>query len=791
MATFVFLRANSPNVAAGETLVRTTGHTVDGKGAADYVYDQNAADNTLTTFTASDGRRFRLAEIVRTPYMFGCTGATDGSDTAGLQAFFDDARSYGNICRYDWSGEWHINQTIEVALPFSDAAGARTTFICGRLRVLPRGTSAPLEYVMDVAAPNSNWIGTLAINPSGSLDYGLAWNARRYVNGLRRRLCTQSSWGDIKIDDTRRHLVVDDTFAQSFTLRANTPHQTSYTFTTNIGMRTRSITGRWHGSTFITSPGDCLAPSVSGNAHGGVYLDRFETQAQGAAALQVSGTIGGATLTAGNQISINGTIVTLTGTTPASLAGDINNANIANVQATIAYVGGDPTLYIRYNSGGTIALADVTGTPLASMGVPTGSAVAGVAAPVSYGGSSAERSRLTVDSSAELIVGDQGKMRHEITSATFGTVAVDATARTITWSAGDPVAAGLAVGDYYYIENTSNSLYTNEQIPFEIVGFSGTSNRVIKIWPHTPSGIAFSTDAARSTLKLVSEWTYHTVMAIPTATAIEVYPWVPARHNSAFYGTFGAVVYVNGGETANTQYDALNSIHGPCGLWSAALYGPRVGSIKMDHGDIGIRLGQASVGSSVLGTVVEHAHLEGVVYNVFAHSVNSFLNLTATSVGDMDRCFTENARVATNQLFAAPAGFKRHTHDFGGQLVIPGAAGAYETADLYSNYLSNEPRNREMFVHLNSGAVTVKYDRHLAGHYPKNHWARLIWTGPSGGAPTGTLTLSLTQELIDKGWAFPGGGTSYAIAAPGTTLRLELQFLEGTKIVSVMRTNGA
>ena len=93
----------------------------------------------------------------------------------------------------------------------------------------------------------------------------------------------------------------------------------------------------------------------------------------------IQGTKTNVTLTQNETFTINGSSVSLTGTTMASMATDINNANIQGVSSAV--VDGVVEIYGNYTadgnadstSDGSIVLAASTpGTPLADVGIDTG-----------------------------------------------------------------------------------------------------------------------------------------------------------------------------------------------------------------------------------------------------------------------------------------------------------------------------------------------------------------------------------------------------------------------------------
>lgn len=83
-----------PAIAAGTTVIQTTGYSVQGRGEAFYLYDA-AVDGTYvtanprTSFLALDGRGFKLRPVDVNALMFGAVGDGIIDDHVALQAFFD------------------------------------------------------------------------------------------------------------------------------------------------------------------------------------------------------------------------------------------------------------------------------------------------------------------------------------------------------------------------------------------------------------------------------------------------------------------------------------------------------------------------------------------------------------------------------------------------------------------------------------------------------------------------------------------------------------------------------
>lgn len=102
---------------------------------------------------------------------------------------------------------------------------------------------------------------------------------------------------------------------------------------------------------------------------GGTWLKVGSTAWADAQDTVVTGTASNPTTTANDEFSINGTTVTLTGTTLAQAVIDINDATITDITA----VASNNALRITNTAGGSITLANVTNTPLADFGLTVGS----------------------------------------------------------------------------------------------------------------------------------------------------------------------------------------------------------------------------------------------------------------------------------------------------------------------------------------------------------------------------------------------------------------------------------
>jgi hypothetical protein len=84
----------------------------------------------------------------------------------------------------------------------------------------------------------------------------------------------------------------------------------------------------------------------------------------------------------------------------------------------------------------------------------------------------------------------------ELDETELTSVALDATAKTATFAGGDPVALGLRVGMQFQFDGLATS--ANNDKTFTILGFSGSNNRIVSIYP------APTTQAADTSFTLVS-----------------------------------------------------------------------------------------------------------------------------------------------------------------------------------------------------------------------------------------------------------------------------------------------
>jgi hypothetical protein len=394
-----------------------------------------------------------------------------------------------------------------------------------------------------------------------------------------------------------------------------------------------------------------------------------------------------------------------------------------------------------------------------------------------YGNSIGQRSRLTVAGSSHFRRLDIGKVRLELLPATFGTISADNGASTLTWSAGDPVAAGLQAGEKIHPQSGANA-----GRELTILGFGGTSNRTISVYP------APVTETATALSGLFSGWSFHQITNIPDGTHIDVYPWVPSRTNSKWYSMHGWIANVRGGDSANLHFDYLSGLIVGGGLLSGGLYGTHVSTLLLDHAEIGLMQGSGA-SDAALGTVIDHLHVEATTIH--------FLQITGTAASHciikggssfyLGHVVRPYVRTSPSDALPLPLTLVNCTIDKGGEIFQSTVEGAYSGhgyfADDY-NALSNNPRGRERTVIGNSATVHLSFDDDAARLFGQHHRAELFWIGPTGAAPTGTLNFSLRPSLTAQGWSI--GGTA-SVAAPGKPCLFRVRFYKEGKKVLIAR----
>jgi len=399
-----------------------------------------------------------------------------------------------------------------------------------------------------------------------------------------------------------------------------------------------------------------------------------------------------------------------------------------------------------------------------------------------YANSNWQRSRLTLGSTAELRRYDFGKVRLELLPADYGTVAANATASTLTWSAGDPVAKGLQVGDVLSPQSGVNSGQS-----FTIQSFGGTSNRTITVYP------APANESAAALTGLFTQWSFHQIMNVASGTQIDVFPWVPTRSNSKWYAMHGFSLKVTGEDTANVHAGYVSGLLVGGALLSGGLYGCSVSTLLMDWGEIGLQQGlRADAGN--LGTVIDHIHTEAATVD--------FLQVTGVPVSrciikggsdfNLPKVVVPYVRSQPSDAAPLPRILVNTTIDRGGEILESNTRSSYSGSNYFqdSSALSNHPSQREATA-IGDGPISVQvdYNDDVARLFGEHHRAELLWIGASGAAPAGTLTFSLSPALTSQGWSF--GGVTGAVTSPAKPCLFRLRFHKSAKKVLIARFDAA
>ena len=490
---------------------------------------------------------------VKTPYDFGAVGANTASldasvdDSAALQAFFDDAFDPANCeYTYDWSGHWAVSQPLMFVRPLDNAGNANVEyharrFVCGSLHVLPvvkQAGGVPMDTVLTISGPHSQWSGGLLIHDGGRGTTPYA--NRRFNNAVKVLQGAQGSIESVTVFGAKRDVLVEDTNYENWTMRAGTPFEAGSTSKNSIGLQIGRVFGAGCGS-----------------------IHHF--------------------------------------------------AGYGFATPIVAYdQGSDPGDNGVFNTNS-----------------------------VGYGNSGNQRTEVTVASTAEIKAGDFGKVRTEVLAGTYTSIAADASASKFSWTAGDPVAAGLLVGQRFTLQDVGN-VGVNDGTTFEIVSFGGTSNRDIVVKP------APQTEGAKAYASLQTKWSLHRVCTVTDGTKFLVHPWIPDGTNSRWYAVHGFLLNSFGIDSASTfvGYAGASKVGG--GIRSAGLYGIRVGELLVDHAEVGVVIG-ATPASAAIGTVVSHRHIEGTIFPLVQVSMSAawYLGEGSGLVG-FENCSLLSSRAATN-----------------------------------------------------------------------------------------------------------------------------------------------
>lgn len=171
MAIGLFTAASSLSVPTGTDLVQTSGYSVAGKGHARYVYDA-AVDsayvtaNPRTSFVTLNGRGFRLAEKIRTPFMYGVT-ESGADERAAIQAFADAAFASIGPEYWDFTCDVSGNGTLTIGPTVVPTFISAKASVGGNLRYTQLGTPGATIVLLNLRF--YEWHGRIAaIGPGGA-----------------------------------------------------------------------------------------------------------------------------------------------------------------------------------------------------------------------------------------------------------------------------------------------------------------------------------------------------------------------------------------------------------------------------------------------------------------------------------------------------------------------------------------------------------------------------------------------------------------------------------------------
>lgn len=362
-----------------------------------------------------------------------------------------------------------------------------------------------------------------------------------------------------------------------------------------------------------------------------------------------------------------------------------------------------------------------------------------------------QAAQLTVNSTSNLRVGDYVKLAHLLTPTQYGTLeCVNATGKIIR-SNGNWVTDGLAIGDRYAI------LSGPAAGEYEVTLALSTE---LTVYPKPPDA------AAHAPTGMMSRWLYYPISSIDSSTLFTVYGWIPTRITAAkstpVWLSAGFAFRVSGGDTANITIGTV--IGFVCGgaIWSAGLYGGSFGMMLAEFSDIGLLVGAVGGSSVNFGTQLDNFHAENVDYNVLQVAPGS-LKIFGSSSYNLSRIWDGTRRYAVTDLEPTVLyGLRETTLDIGGTLLattdVPHRDTGMNSFYFQDGSFSNHPAQRDRTLLANTATVVIGYNQEVDRLAAGNSWARLRWLGASGGVPTGTLTLELSDELTAKGWTLIGGG---------------------------------
>jgi hypothetical protein len=430
-----------------------------------------------------------------------------------------------------------------------------------------------------------------------------------------------------------------------------------------------------------------------------------------------------------------------------------------------------------------------------------------------------QRTRITgLSSTAELRKGDIGYVRLEYPASAYGTLTPSLADSTFTFSAGDPVAAGLQVGDRIEFRNDPtkplSTVLPQGGLWFTIMGFSGTSNRVVEVFPAPhdtyPVGSSFGTPGSplgtlSGTLKLCTEKQFHQVMDIESSTAMVVYPALdPRLATGTWYSQHGFVANVQGGNTASTIFTFLGGITSGGILNAAGLYNcgvteflPEISELAIVHGasvyavGLSLNIGKGHFEFNILD------YLQITTYGSAFIGGASLMGYVEPTEGDLYSGPLRLSRRLGPRVELTDKGpplgksstLTNLTVNTGGYQIECGNLQATEryVGVTNVNAVSNSPQYRRRSLLIVTGIFEIGIDEAALTRSGQNDEATVNWVHPTGGSlADNPMIVQLTYEMWKAGWTIvaPAFGPSAYAEDPQSVTAVEY---EPTTVVSKVR----
>jgi hypothetical protein len=357
-------------------------------------------------------------------------------------------------------------------------------------------------------------------------------------------------------------------------------------------------------------------------------------------------------------------------------------------------------------------------------------------------------------------------------------------AGTITMGASDWVTQGWQVGEEIIPQSGNNA-----GTLFELISFD-TGNTVAHVWPRPVTEAAAAID-------IWSKLQPHNVRSSPAANQVEIWPLLPARMVAGMkvYAGWGWALNDEGGNTANVTATRIVGTVCGGGLYSHSLYGPKVGTVETEFAPCAIMYGHDPA-QACLGLQVEQIHSEGTTYDL----IKSPQGFSHARIGGGSSLSLSRAMVMTNRVNGTVANMPKRalyytTFDPGGEPLFSydNSTGIGSNSFLDGEFTNRPPKHIRQF-YGNGGTIVLGADFPVLDLIGEQNWGKLYWAAAvlGGGAPGGTLTFSLNQELTDKGWTLAG---DTSLTAPSGPVEFDLHWMTENKQIlirkSIFRIAGA